>query len=126
VNAKEEFVAYSTIGTTGRIHHRHASVLAAICPQLEAFMFKIHKQGIQLTNMIVPAGCTYLCQPVDVGVNKPIKTRLNKMWEDCIRGSTTHNGQKCFSPIITELSGLVDIGLIRMYTKFEGEKLNRS
>jgi hypothetical protein len=28
-----------------------------------------------------------------------------------------------FSPIITKLSGLVDIGLIRMSTKSEGEKL---
>jgi hypothetical protein len=29
-------------------------------------------------------------------------------------------------PIITNFSELVDIGLIRMYTKFEGEKLIRS
>ena len=29
------------------------------------------------------------------------------------------NGQKYFSPIITKLSGLVDMGLIRMNTKFE-------
>jgi hypothetical protein len=30
----------------------------------------------------VPVGCTYLCHPVDVGINKPIKTRLTKLWED--------------------------------------------
>jgi len=53
VNATEEFVAYSTKGTTHRIHHGRTSGLAAIHPQLEAFMFKIHKQGIQLTNRMV-------------------------------------------------------------------------
>ena len=39
---------------------------------------------------------------------------------------TTQNGQKYFSLIITKLSGLVDTALIRMYTKFEGEKLIRN
>ena len=29
-------------------------------------------------------------------------------------------------PIVTKLAGLVDIGLMRMYTKFEGGKLIRS
>ena len=53
VNATEEFVAYSTKGTTRRIHHGRTSMLAAICPELEAFMFKIHEQGIQLTNRMV-------------------------------------------------------------------------
>jgi len=33
---------------------------------------------------------------------------------------------KNISPIITKLSGPVDIGLIRMYTKFEGEKMIRN
>jgi len=53
VNATEEFVAYSTKGTTRRLHQRHTSVLAAILPELEAFMFKIREQGIQLTNRMV-------------------------------------------------------------------------
>mgnify|MGYP006214242181 CR=1 FL=1 len=36
--------------------------------------------GIEVIH--IPAGCTYLCQPIDVGINKPIKKRLTKLWED--------------------------------------------
>ena len=32
--------------------------------------------------MHIPAGCTYLCQPVDVGINKSIKTRMREKWEN--------------------------------------------
>ena len=53
VNATEEFVAYSTKDTTCRLNCRRTSVLAAICPELKTFMFKICKQGIQLTNRMV-------------------------------------------------------------------------
>jgi len=53
VNATEEFAAYSTKGTTRRPHHGRTSVLAAIHPELEAFMFMICEQGIQLTNRMV-------------------------------------------------------------------------
>jgi hypothetical protein len=28
----------------------------------------------------IPGGCTSLCQPVDVGFNKPFKSRVRKMW----------------------------------------------
>ena len=27
-------------------------------------------------------GCTYLCQPIDVGINKPIKNAVAEHWED--------------------------------------------
>ena len=40
VNATEEFVAYSTKGTNRRLHRGRTSVLAAIRPKLEAYMFK--------------------------------------------------------------------------------------
>jgi transposase-like protein len=29
----------------------------------------------------IPGGCTSLCQPVDVGVNKPFKNKLKERWE---------------------------------------------
>ena len=29
----------------------------------------------------IPGGCTGLCQPVDVGVNKPFKNRIRNQWE---------------------------------------------
>jgi hypothetical protein len=48
----EEFVAYSTKGTTRRLHRGRTSILAAIPPELEA-LFKICEQGNQLTNRMV-------------------------------------------------------------------------
>ena len=51
---------------------------------------RIHQMG-SLVNYIlsmgsevvhIPAGCTYLCKPIDVGVNKPIKCQLCEKWED--------------------------------------------
>jgi len=38
---------------------------------------RILVMGIEVTH--IPAGCTYLCQPIDVGINKPIKKRLTKL-----------------------------------------------
>ena len=36
----------------------------------------IQSNGIEVVH--IPAGCTYLCQPIDVGINKPIKSRLRQ------------------------------------------------
>jgi len=41
-----------------------------------------HIQGLGIKVIHIPAGCTYLCQPIDVGINKPIKVGLRKQWED--------------------------------------------
>ena len=30
--------------------------------------------GVQVEH--IPGGCTYLCQPVDIGINKPFKSRI--------------------------------------------------
>ena len=38
-------------------------------------------QGLGVEVEHIPGGCTYLCQPVDVGVNKPYKTHLRERWE---------------------------------------------
>ena len=29
----------------------------------------------------IPGGCTSLCQPIDIGINKPFKAFLHKAWE---------------------------------------------
>jgi len=36
--------------------------------------------GIEVIH--IPAGCTYLCQPVDVRINKSIKKGMREKWED--------------------------------------------
>ena len=36
--------------------------------------------GIEVVH--IPAGCTYLCQPINVVITKPIKSCLHQKWED--------------------------------------------
>ena len=40
-----------------------------------------HIQATWIKVFHTAVGCTYLCQPIDVGINKPIKTRLHELWE---------------------------------------------
>jgi hypothetical protein len=48
--------------------------------QMGSVVNRIQSMGIEVVH--IPAGCTYLCQPIDVGINKPIKSRLCQKWED--------------------------------------------
>jgi len=41
---------------------------------------RIQSLGIEVVH--IPPGCSYLCQPVDVGLNKSIKTGMREKWED--------------------------------------------
>ena len=41
---------------------------------------RIQSLGIEVLH--IPGGCTYLCQPVDVGINKTIKSGMQQKWED--------------------------------------------
>jgi hypothetical protein len=48
--------------------------------QMGSIVNRIQAMGIEVVH--IPPGCTYVCQPIDVGVNKPIKTRMREKWED--------------------------------------------
>jgi hypothetical protein len=61
-----------------------------IVPLLILDAYRVHMMG-SIVNRIqalgievqhIPGGCTYLCQPVDVGVNKSIKKEMTTQWED--------------------------------------------
>ncbi len=54
---------------------------------------RIQSMGIEVVH--VPTGCTYLCQPVDVRINKPIKTRLTKLWEVWMMDGAGGREQDC-------------------------------
>ena len=41
---------------------------------------RIQSLGIEVQH--IPAGCTYLCQPVDVGINRLIKKEMTDQWEE--------------------------------------------
>ena len=37
--------------------------------------------------IIIPGGCTYLCQPVDVGLNRPLKKEMTNQWESWVEST---------------------------------------
>ena len=49
------------------------------CHCMASVVHKIQDLGIQVE--IIPGGCTYLCQPLDVGINKPFKDHMRNEWE---------------------------------------------
>jgi len=45
---------------------------------------KIHDLGCEVEH--IPGGCTGRCQPVDVGINKPLKSRIRQEWLEWMMG----------------------------------------
>ena len=53
---------------------------------------RIQMMGIEVIQ--IPGGCTYLCQPIDIGINKPLKCGLHGKWEEgMVEGNGIVNGQ---------------------------------
>ncbi len=50
------------------------------CHMMALVFAKISKLGIEVIH--IPGGCTGLCQPLDIGVNKPSKHHLCDLWEE--------------------------------------------
>ena len=49
------------------------------CHMIESIVTKITDLGVEVEH--IPGGCTCLCQPVDVGINKPFKCALRSCWQ---------------------------------------------
>ena len=49
------------------------------CHMMSSVVDSIQALGVEVEH--IPGGCTYLCQPVDVGINKPFKKQLRDRWE---------------------------------------------
>ena len=41
---------------------------------------EITKLGIEVIH--IPGGCMGLCQPLDMGIKKPFKARIHRLWEE--------------------------------------------
>jgi DDE superfamily endonuclease len=54
-----------------RCHMRMATIVS-----------KSQDLGVEVEH--ISGGCTSLCQPVDIGVNKSFKNRIRQQWEDWI------------------------------------------
>ncbi len=48
------------------------------CHMMASVVYKIQELGVKVKH--IPGGCASLCQPVDVGFNKPFKSHIRKMW----------------------------------------------
>ena len=46
------------------------------CHMMESIVQRIQELGVEVQH--IPGGCTSLCQPVNVGFNKPFKDRLRR------------------------------------------------
>ncbi len=49
------------------------------CHMMSSVVQCIQELGVEVQH--IPGGCTSLCQPVDVGFNKPFKTCIRRTWE---------------------------------------------
>ena len=49
------------------------------CHMMNLVVNVIQDLGVEVEHM--PGGCISLCQPVDIGINKPFKAFLHKAWE---------------------------------------------
>lgn len=50
------------------------------CHMMESVRRVIEELGVRLEH--IAGGCTGLCQPIDVGIGKPLKSRVRHKWED--------------------------------------------
>ncbi len=54
---------------------------------------KISELGIEVIHIL--GRCTGLCQPLDVGVNKPFKHRVGDLWEEWMTDMLDEEGEIC-------------------------------
>jgi hypothetical protein len=52
------------------------------CHMMATIVQDIEDSGVKIIN--IPGGCTGLCQPVDIGIGKPLKSRARHLWESWI------------------------------------------
>ena len=84
------------------------------CHMMASVVTRIQELGVEV--MHIPGGCTSLCQPVDVGFNKPFKDRVRRQWvswmiaEGVIHGTTS-------PPTRRDVAGWVDRAVAEMRNK---------
>jgi hypothetical protein len=63
------------------------------CHMMELDVAKISKLGIEVIH--IPGGCTGLCQPLNIGMNKPLKHCLHDLWEEWKTDMHDKEGEIC-------------------------------
>jgi hypothetical protein len=63
------------------------------CHMMAPVISKISKLRIEMIH--IPRGCTGLCQPLNVGKNKPFKHRVRDLWEEWMMDMLDKEGEIC-------------------------------
>jgi hypothetical protein len=50
------------------------------CHMMASVVNVINDLGVQIET--IPGGCTGLCQPIDIGIGKALKSRARHLWEE--------------------------------------------
>ncbi len=86
---------------------------------------RIQSLGIEVVH--IPGGRTYLCPPIDVGINKPIKTRLREKWEEWMTegggiadGTAKEPTRKMVAEWLVEVYNSMPDGMVRNSWKKTG------
>jgi hypothetical protein len=60
------------------------------CHMMASVVQKIQELGVEVKH--IPGGCTSLCQPVDIGFNKPFKNHIWRLWTEWMISEGIANG----------------------------------
>jgi hypothetical protein len=76
----------------------------------------IQEMGVEVVH--IPGGCTSLCQPVDIGFNKPFKVRMREEWTAWMLFEGLSNGEngETISPSRLQITEWVSSAFAQMRT----------
>ena len=74
------------------------------CHMMALVTDAIAELGIEIIH--IPGGCTGLTQPLDVGINKPFKSRVRVLWEEWMIDEIDRTGL-VYAPTREDISGWV-------------------
>ncbi len=60
------------------------------CHMMGSIVQQIQELGVEVQH--IPGGCTSLCQPIDVGFNKPFKDRVRWAWHNWVMAEAIIHG----------------------------------
>jgi DDE superfamily endonuclease. len=89
------------------------------CHMTDAVKRLLNQIGVEY--LYIPGGCTRLCQPVDVGINKPFKHRMTRKWEkflmhnreEEVRGKIPSPSREVLSQWVIDTLNSMDAQLVK-------------
>jgi hypothetical protein len=122
LNSGTEFVPYNTKGTSRKIHPVQESVLAQVKEQLQAFTFKLRKQGVQVTNRMVMQEATCLLPDFKDKTRRAQELAVHRFTQSIglAYSCATHTAQKHFMETEADAKDFIAV----MKSKLEGRNLD--